>query len=1222
MTTMIVSAPPAPKIRNRKALVFLDREGGGSAKAGGAPDRRLVHALISEGYAVQTAECDAGDQTRAGAFLDAVEPGDLLLVRWSTESGWGPGEFGALMGEFARRVERSDGAALVLIVDFGWLVTANPGQSHETLSRLHVRGEPVAAAAALTTSATMPADRPGRTVSLTAIMADGILSGEADLDGDGTISVGDLYRYADERCADLGADRRPYLLTYGEGELIAVAYARRSARDLGPAFGAALARLASAGDTVAPASARELVGRIYDVHLDEDARELLRRATLLADDEPLTTGTAALLMDGAPAEGAPGHENRAQGGPGQGGRVEGALRELAAWGLLGEGTPFADPAVRHALTGRADVRELAQVSTALRRWRAARRAVQPRARLTGDRWTLQDRLGHRVRAEAVAAFIRHAETRPPLTIGVKGPWGAGKTSLMRMVQDLLDPGAAEDRPAEIRLTATARDTVLPTPGRRGAGSRGGSWGAGSQGGSRGGGSPGGEAGRSGSADAAANGARSQGGASGGGRAWGGAAKGGARSQGGGRAWGGAARGGRARVTNAEVLSRAKEAESGGSEYAIPGELPLRHADWRPTVWFNPWMYQSGEQVWAGLAHEIISQVTGRLPRGERERFWLALNLARVDREEVRRRAYRLAATRLLPVALALCATLLVTGASLAAAALVPAAGSLLRGAAAAVGSGGSLLVLVAAGVRLARFMGESADSAFTRLVRQPDLLGAVADRTKDLAPDPGYRSRTGFLHLVQTDMRRVLGMVATEERPLVVFVDDLDRCSPGTVAQVIEAVNLFLAGEFPNCVFVLAMEPEVVAAHVEVAYRDLARSLPASAEERSGLGWRFLEKIVQLPLSVPMLDDAERLPAYLRALLEVPAPPDEAAPGRSAVTPSAPDPGAHPGTSCAPVAGAISGTSCPPAAGAHPGTPCDPAPGAVPGILYAPAAGAPPGAPYGAAGDTPHDRALDGRYGRASATPGVRLGARRDIAGEVVDPGGRHTGGVPAARPVPELVDSIEAAIRAMGPTAGDLDVVARRAQDTLDAAAGDVIGGLSAATRLAADRVYDDLYSDENAYAAIAQVLPALTLSNPRELKRYVNVFRFYSFVTYRRTLAGAQKVTDEAVAKLAVLTIRWPHLLSLLAREPDGAAPPEPAAPPGLPDLPGPSVSAQAAGRTVLDMLERAAAGTGQDGWAHALVEAGLLRNARSGAARWDALRALLRAEPPIAHLAWELL
>ncbi|MCW2881735.1 MAG: hypothetical protein JWQ95_5835 [Sphaerisporangium sp.] len=1036
MTSMIVSAPPAPTIRTRKALVFLDRESG--PKATGGADRRLVHALTSEGYAVETAECDAGDHRLVGAFLDAVEPGDLLLVRWSTESGWGRREFGALMAEFARRVERSDGAALLLIVDFGWLVTANPDQPHETQSRLRVRGEPVAAAAALTTSATMPGERPGRAVSLTAILADGILSGDADLDRDGLISVGDLYRYAEERCADIGADRRPYLLTYGEGELIGVASARDSVRDLGAAFGTALARLAVVGDPVPPVSAAELVGRIYEVHLGEDARELLRRATLLAEDEPVTPEVAELLIEGTPA--------------GE------AVRELVEWGLLGRGTPFADPGIRRALADRLDAEELSHVSSLLRRWRAARRAVQPRARLTGDRWTIHDRLGHRVHAEAIAAFVRHPDTRPPLTIGIKGPWGAGKTSLMRMVQDLLDPGAAEGSPAEIHLNGPSRPS--------------------------------------------------------------------------------------AEVTNAEVLARAKVPDDGGGEYAVPGELPLRHADWRPTVWFNPWMYQSGEQVWAGLAHEIISQVTCRLPRGERERFWLALNLSRIDREAVRRRAYRLAATRLLPVALAFCATLVFTGAALAAGALLPALGSFLRGTAAAVGSGGSLLVLAAAAVRLARFLGESADSAFRKLVRQPDLLGTAApDLVTELSPDPGYGSRTGFLHLVQTDMRRVLGMVATEERPLVVFVDDLDRCSPGTVAQVIEAVNLFVAGEFPNCVFVLAMEPEVVAAHVEVAYRDLARTLPPAMEERSGLGWRFLEKIVQLPLSVPLLDDGERVPAFLRTLLDVP-----------------------------------------------------------------------PG-PYGGG-------------------PGER------------DDGGGRGAQATAVQSDPELVDRMEAAIRALGPTADDLDAVARRVQETTPVgrqtfaeavppasprAASDVtIGGLSAAARLAADRVYDDLYSDQNAYAAIERALPALTLSNPRELKRYVNVFRFYSFVTYRRALAGAPKATDEEVAKLAVLTIRWPHLLSLLARDRDSVGRPETAAMPisGEPlDVPE-SASGEwgsprgASGHTVLERLELAAARPGPDEWARALTEVGLLRNLRAGAARWDALRALLAARPSIAFLARDLI
>jgi hypothetical protein len=59
--------------------------------------------------------------------------------------------------------------------------------------------------------------------------------------------------------------------------------------------------------------------------------------------------------------------------------------------------------------------------------------------IISDYWTVGDQLGYASYADAIAEFIQHEDTRPPLTIGIKAPWGAGKTSLMRMVQDRLDP---------------------------------------------------------------------------------------------------------------------------------------------------------------------------------------------------------------------------------------------------------------------------------------------------------------------------------------------------------------------------------------------------------------------------------------------------------------------------------------------------------------------------------------------------------------------------------------------------------------------------------------------------------------------------------------------------------------------------------------------------------------------------------------------------------------
>ena len=109
--------------------------------------------------------------------------------------------------------------------------------------------------------------------------------------------------------------------------------------------------------------------------------------------------------------------------------------------------------------------------------------------------------------------------------------------------------------------------------------------------------------------------------------------------------------------------------------------------------------------------------------------------------------------------------------------------------------------------------------------------GSVHDRVRtvrdavggldDYLPDPGYAVRTGYVHLIQTDLQRVISLVATDARPLVVFVDDLDRCAPAVVLQVLEAVNLFLAGELRHCVFVLGIEPDVLTAHIEASYDKL-----------------------------------------------------------------------------------------------------------------------------------------------------------------------------------------------------------------------------------------------------------------------------------------------------------------------------------------------------------------------------------------------------------------
>ncbi|MFF5982132.1 P-loop NTPase fold protein [Streptomyces olindensis] len=94
---------------------------------------------------------------------------------------------------------------------------------------------------------------------------------------------------------------------------------------------------------------------------------------------------------------------------------------------------------------------------------------------------------------------------------------------------------------------------------------------------------------------------------------------------------------------------------------------------------------------------------------------------------------------------------------------------------------------------------------------------------------------------------------------LVVFIDDLDRCTPEAAVTVLESLKLFTGDS--RCVFVLAMDYDLLAAVAAKKFGDLA---PVK-------GSVYLEKIVQLPFFLPEVAwDTLRdsLSAYVPALAD------------------------------------------------------------------------------------------------------------------------------------------------------------------------------------------------------------------------------------------------------------------------------------------------------------------------------------------------------------------
>jgi KAP family P-loop domain len=139
-----------------------------------------------------------------------------------------------------------------------------------------------------------------------------------------------------------------------------------------------------------------------------------------------------------------------------------------------------------------------------------------------------------------------------------------------------------------------------------------------------------------------------------------------------------------------------------------------------------------------------------------------------------------------------------------------------------------------------------------------------------------YRSQLGFLGTVRADLRtiegelaknnRAAGRAADEDVPydeqlpnrIVLYVDDLDRCPPAKVLQVLEAVHLLLA--FPLFVVFVAVDSRWLSSA-------LIEQLHALRVVRPG-GWTastdtptardYLEKIFQLPFWVQPLSGSDR----------------------------------------------------------------------------------------------------------------------------------------------------------------------------------------------------------------------------------------------------------------------------------------------------------------------------------------------------------------------------
>jgi predicted KAP-like P-loop ATPase len=137
------------------------------------------------------------------------------------------------------------------------------------------------------------------------------------------------------------------------------------------------------------------------------------------------------------------------------------------------------------------------------------------------------------------------------------------------------------------------------------------------------------------------------------------------------------------------------------------------------------------------------------------------------------------------------------------------------------------------------------------------IKGMDADKLKEFikeeAPDDRQNSRRNIRDF-HKDFAELLDQ--TNIKTLVVFIDDLDRCTPDTIIETLEAIRLFLFA--PRTAFILGADERLVRYAVR-------RRFPELPGERVEVGRDYLEKLIQFPIRVTPLGRME-LETYIGLL--------------------------------------------------------------------------------------------------------------------------------------------------------------------------------------------------------------------------------------------------------------------------------------------------------------------------------------------------------------------
>jgi photosystem II stability/assembly factor-like uncharacterized protein/Cdc6-like AAA superfamily ATPase len=138
-------------------------------------------------------------------------------------------------------------------------------------------------------------------------------------------------------------------------------------------------------------------------------------------------------------------------------------------------------------------------------------------------------------------------------------------------------------------------------------------------------------------------------------------------------------------------------------------------------------------------------------------------------------------------------------------------------------------------------------------INPADLFATLSRRSKP----QDFQNQTSFRHRFAQEFEEVTE--ALDKRSLLIFIDDLDRCQPETVVDMLEASNFLVSSG--RVVIVMAMDRARVMRCVASRYKEhldedgvkTVDDIKTTAEKAQEFAQQYLEKIINIEVPVPLM---------------------------------------------------------------------------------------------------------------------------------------------------------------------------------------------------------------------------------------------------------------------------------------------------------------------------------------------------------------------------------